>query len=167
LEPFVLAQVLSVAVSLSSVVWASHQSTNAAASFVSFITLLSLGPLAFNYCSRFLNRLDYIGKNSYVKREVALIAGLAIYALAVGFQFASALPAGVVSFLAGATVFQTTIAFLERRLWRDYSHQMLGITALSFLLSIIITQVGYGYVAPVGFSVLVLCYFIFVRNRSI
>lgn len=163
-EPFVLSQVFAVAISLSSVIWASHQSAPAAASFVSFITMLSLGPLAFNYCSRFLNRLDYLGKSSSLKREIALIIGLAIYALAVAINFALRLPVGLVFILAVATIFQTAIAPLERRLWVTHSRQMLAITMLSFTLSIFIMQLGFGYIAPVTLSILVLMYFILKKN---
>lgn len=164
LEPFVVAQVLSVAVSISSVVWASKQPVSSAAGFVGFITMLSLGPLAFNYASRFLNRLDYIGKTAFVKREIALIVALSVYAVAIGAKFTSVLPTAVVGFLAVATIFQTSVAFVERRLWRKNGRIMLGITAISFALSIVTTRLGYGFVAPVEFSVLVFSYFLICQS---
>lgn len=167
LEPFVISQVLSVAVSLCSVVWASHQATKSAANFVSFITMLSLGPLAFNYCSRFLNRLDYLGKYSFVKKEIGLIVGLGIYSLLVGAYFYSLLPASIVILLSAATVFQTAVAFIERRLWRSDGYAMLYITITGFALSIAAVNFGYGYLGPVSFSILVFSYFAVFKCRNL
>lgn len=166
IEHYILAQIFIVGTNMSSIAWAKTQTTETSSEFIRFITLLSIGPLAFNYISRFINRIDYLKLKKNNNTESLSIILALLYTLSISTYFSYTTQLITIKTLTFITIFQTGTACIERRLWNNHGLGMLTITSTNLLFSIPLTNLGYGYLSPATHSILIVFLFLFIKLKK-